>query len=289
MLIYSRMVLNLKHVKHFTSAWSMYSCLLILGILGFILCTNSIAQNTPKKDEIGIDEKIGQYVPLDVPFVNEDGTQVVLKDLVGNKPFLLSLNYYHCPGICDTQMSGIADVLDKINLQPGIDFKMITISFDPTDKPAIALMKKATYFTAMTRKIPDSGWYFLTGTQENIAKIANAIGFRYKKTEGAGGYYLHSGALAAISPEGKIARYIYGLDYLPFDLQMALTEASQGKSVPTMNKMLQYCFSYEPQGRRYVFNIVLAGMIGTMLFALCFLGYVLILTKKKKREVIHHG
>ncbi len=284
MFTYCRGNIILRHVKHFTSTRRLLFLLLTIVIGGFVPHTKCIAEDNSAKDEIGIDEKLGQTIPLDATFINEQGQQVVLKDLVGNKPFLLSLNYYHCPGICDKQLSGIADVLDNVELEPGKDFNVITISFDPTDTPSLAIEKRLTFLAMMKRKVPVTSWHFLTGTKENIAKIVNAVGFQYKKAT-PGDYYLHSAALMAISPDGKIARYLYGLDYLPFDLQMALTEASHGKTGPTINKVLQYCFSYEPQGRRYAFNIIRIGGICTLIFGLGFLTIVLVMTRKKRKEI----
>ena len=266
-----------------TRVISLLSILVILGLSN--LC---FAQDVSTTQEIGIDEKLGNMVPLDLTFKDEEGKSVVLKDLVGDKPFVLSLNYYHCPGICDTQLAGIADVLDSVNMKPGVDFHVITISFDPTDTPEIALQKKSTFYTSMKHRIPDNAWYFLTGTPENIKKITEATGFEYKKVKG--GYFLHSGALIAISPTGKIARYMYGLDYLPFDLQMAMVEASQGKTGPTINRLLRYCFSYEPQGKKYVFNILLVTGVTSSLFGLGFLAFLIgIMRKKRKSKGVNHN
>ena len=140
----------------------------------------------------------------------------------------------------------------------------------------------------MKHRIPDNAWYFLTGTPENIKKITEATGFEYKKVKG--GYFLHSGALIAISPTGKIARYMYGLDYLPFDLQMAMVEASQGKTGPTINRLLRYCFSYEPQGKKYVFNILLVTGVTSSLFGLGFLAFLIgIMRKKRKSKGVNHN
>jgi protein SCO1/2 len=202
--------------------------------------------------EIGIDEKLGEYVPLDLQFKNEEGELKTLKELV-DKPTILSLVYYNCPGICSPMLSGEVEVLDIMDMEPGKDYRALTISFNPAEGPELARNKKRNYFKAFRRRtFPEDAWIWMSGDSINIAKLTDAVGFRFKKV---GTEFAHAGALIVLSPGGKVARYLRGIQFQPFDLKMAITEAAEGRVGPTISKLLLFCFSYDPQGREYVFNV----------------------------------
>lgn len=251
--------------------------------LKYVILVIVIAVYIPRlsadEQEIGLDEKLGQYIPLDLSFLDETGKPVSLKELFG-KPTILTLVYYRCPGLCSPLLSGVADVVDKLDMEPGKDFNIVTISFDPTEDYITAAGKKQNYLDNMKKKIPGSSWHFLTSDSVTAARITDAIGFRYKKRDDQ---YVHSAVITILSPDGKIARYLYGTDFLPLDLKLALTEASEGKSGPTINKFLKLCFSYDPEGKRYALNITrIAGGVTILMIA----GFFIVLTLKKK---IHHN
>jgi protein SCO1/2 len=188
------------------------------------------------------------------------------------------LVYYECPGICSPLLTELSWVVDKIQLEPLKEFKVISLSFDPRETPELAAKWKKNYFNSIQREFPDEAWTFLTGNEENIKKITDAVGFHYKPNDED---FLHAGALMAISKDGKISRYIYGSTYNPFDVKMALLDAGSGKTNPTINKALQFCFSYDPEGRGYTLNITrIFGSI--MLISLGIFLTVLLLKKKKK-------
>lgn len=227
--------------------------------------------------QVGVDEKLGETIPLDLSFLDETGKPVTLRSLF-TKPTLLTLVYYRCPGICSPLMNGVSSVVDKVDMEPGKDFNIVTISFNPREDYLMASGKKRNYMDNMKRKIPEASWKFLTGDSLSIAKITDAVGFRYQPQ---GEDYMHGAVLTVLSPEGKIARYLYGTDFLPMDIKLAVTEAAEGKSTPGINKLLKLCYSYDPAGRTYVLNvtrIVGGGMI--VLLA----GFVLVLTLKKKKN-----
>ncbi len=227
--------------------------------------------------QVGIDEKLGETIPLELSFLDETGKSVTLKSLF-TKPTLLTLVYYKCPGICSPLMNGLSTVIDKLNMEAGKEFNIVTISFNPREDYLMASGKKRNYLDNMKKKIPEASWKFLTGDSLSIAKITDAVGFRYQPQ---GEDYMHGAVITVLSPEGKIARYLYGTDFLPMDVKLALNEASEGKSTPAINKLLKICFSYDPAGRKYVLNftrIVGAGML--VLIA----GFVLILILKKKKN-----
>jgi protein SCO1/2 len=227
--------------------------------------------------QVGIDEKLGDTIPLDLSFLDETGKPVTLRSLF-TKPTLLTLVYYRCPGICSPLMNGVSEVVDKVDMEPGKDFNIVTISFNPREDYIMAAGKKRNYLDNMKKKIPESSWKFLTGDSLSIAKITDAVGFRYQSQ---GEDYMHGAVLTVLSQDGKIARYLYGTDFLPMDIKLAVTEASEGKSTPGINKLLKLCYSYDPAGRTYVLNftrIVGGGML------LLIAGFVLILTLKKKKN-----
>ena len=250
--------------------------LFTLIICLFVLVNVSLAET-----EIGIDEKLGTTIPLDLTFQNEEGDTVVLKDLI-DKPTILSLVYFTCPGICTPLLNGSAQVISRVDLEPGKDFNFISISFDSSDTHQIAMEKKKNYLKEkVKRNIQPDAWKFLVGNQESIDKIVDAIGFKYQES---GEGYLHSGALVAISPEGKITRYLYGLEFLPFDLKMAVIEASEGRVNSTITKLLKYCYNYDPQGKSYVIDVKkVVGSVMLIILALFFISLV-VLKKKPPRN-----
>ncbi len=229
--------------------------IVLMLIFTYPLVLNISAQNV----EIGIDEKLGNFIPLDLTFVNEKSEKVSLKDLV-KKPTILALVYYNCPAVCSPLLSGLAEVVDKVDMKPGIDFNIITLSFDERENPAKALMWKHEHLAAMKRIIPDESWSYLTGDSVSIKKLTNSVGFYFKRDTDSS--FLHYGSLIILSGEGKITRYIFGTQFLPFDLKMALIEAQKGEARPTINKILTFCYSYDRQGNKYVFNVTkIAGAV----------------------------
>jgi protein SCO1/2 len=249
-----------------------------LIICAILLQLSLFAQE--KKIEVGIDEKLDSILPLELEFTNSSNEKVKLKDII-NKPILLSLVYYECPGICSPLLTELAWTIDRMDLAPLEDFKVLTISFDHDETPEIAAKWKRNYLASLRRNFPEEAWTFLIGDSLTIRALTDAVGFYFKPD---GDDFLHAGAVISISPEGKVSRYIFGTQFNPFDLKMALIDAESGKSSPTIAKVLQFCFSYDPEGRNYTLNIT--RIIGTfmLLSVLVFLG-VLIFKKKKVVKV----
>ncbi len=230
--------------------------------------------------EVGIVEKLDQNLPMDAMLVNEDGDTVTLGDVL-DKPTILSFVYYRCPGICSPLMDGMASAMDLTELELGTDYQAITISFDARETTDLAVNKKSNYLNLMKKKEEaKEGWHFFTSDSANISRLTEATGFRFKPT---GNDFLHAAALMILSPEGKITRYMNGIYYLPFELKMSLLDAAKGKSGPTVNRVLLYCYSYDPEGQSYVFNVTkVAGTIILFLSLILFAGLVL----RKKRTAI---
>ncbi len=260
--------------------WSFSSIAFFILVIHFMLFQNLRAdiqqKPLPPDQEIGIVEHLGEYAPLDLYFVDSQGDSILLKDYV-NKPTVVSLVYFNCPGICSPLLGGMVDVMDRMDLKPGVDYRALTISFDPSDKPDLASQKKRNYFKSFHHgPFPEEEWKWVTGDSATIHKFTDAVGFKYKRE---GKDFIHAGALIVLASDGKISRYLRGIEFQPFNLKMAITEASQGRVGPTISKVLLYCFSYDPQGKRYVFNFM--KVFGTV-FLVFLGGFVLFLTYQTK-------
>jgi protein SCO1 len=250
----------------------VFIILMLAGVAGF---AQSDAIKLPAV-EIGIIEHLGETIPLDLEFINEAGDTVTLRQLI-DKPTILSFVYFDCPSICGPFQSGIADVISKTDMVLGKDYQTILISFNPIDGPAKAREKKNNY----VQQIPEDqryAWHYLTGWPENIKKITDAVGYHYKPV---GLDFAHPSALIILSPEGKITRYLFGISFLPFDLKMALIEAEKGLARPAINKVLEYCFSYNDTSRTYTLEITRIVATITILIAMVVL-LVLFFMKRKK-------
>ncbi len=232
-------------------------------------------------DEVGIEEQLGSILPANVQLNDETGQKVSLKALV-DKATVLTLNYFRCGGICTPQLNNLVQTLNQIDLEPGKDFQVITVSFDSADTFEIAASKRTNYLRLLKRPFPPGAWRFLTGDEGSTKAVADAVGFRFKKQ---GDSFIHPGALIVLSPEGKVTRYMYGITYLPSDLKMAIGEAASGLVRPTISKALSFCYSYDPAGRRYVLNVTrIAGTV-TLLLAAAFAVSVLLLGRNRTGKV----
>lgn len=251
-----------------------------LFLLIIFINTNALPEQPPGAAGVGIDEKLGEYVPLTLSFHDENGKTISLKQLI-YKPTILSLVYYRCPGICNPLLSGLAEVIDRLQLEMGRDYNVLTISFDPRDTPEIAIEKKKNYLTILKKEHAEESWRFLTGDPENINKLTDAVGFKFTRD---GDEFIHSAALIILSPDGRVIRYLYGITFLPFDMKMAFTEASEGRIGPTIRRALLFCYKYDPKGRRYALNITRLAGTTIIFFAMAFFAYLTITGRKRKRN-----
>lgn len=243
-------------------------------LAGFLLAQP--AQPAFTAQEVGIDEKLGQTIPLDLVLKGEDGQPVALRTLV-TRPTILSLNYFRCAGICTHQLVGMVNVFRDTQAEPGRDFQVLTVSFDPRDTPDMAAQKRSNFLDVIKRPFPRDAWRFLTGDAASTKALADAVGFRFKPQ---GDDFIHAAALIFLSPKGEVTRYMYGVSYLPADLQMAVQEAAQSEARPTINKWLNICFNYDPEGRRYVFSTTRTAAMVIIFGAVVF---ALVLALKKRR------
>ena len=252
-----------------------------VSIIIFILSVSLEADD--KKIEVGIDEQLGKSIPLQEFFVDENGNKVQLKELF-TKPTVLSFVYYNCPGICSPLLMELSDIINKSDLVAGVDYNIVCISMNELENPKDALERKQTFFKVIDKNIPPESWRFLTGDSATIKKVADAAGFYFERQ---GKDFLHTGAFIFVDNKGKICRYLFpsftdrtGFGILPFDFKMAVIETSDGKISPTIGKVLQFCFKYDPQGRTYVLNLTQIFGVVILIFAGIFILYLKVKPKK---------
>lgn len=248
-----------------------------------LLLLSNISFSAEQGIEVGIDERLGEYIALETLFKNEDGEFVQLKELI-NKPTILMFVYYECPGICNPLMSEVASLINKVDLIPGKDYQILSISFDQYETPEIASRKKNGFLNAIKKKIDKSSWHFLTGDSTNISEVTKSAGFYFKRE---GKDFLHAGALIFIASDGKITRYLPGTTFLPFDIKMALIETSEGKVTPTIAKVLKFCFSYDAEGKKYALNVTRIAATITIIIAVIYVFFISI--KPRKKEKMNKG
>jgi len=255
---------------------------LFLSLILILISLNSICQTTlfNQQMQIGFEEKQGLYADLNVKLINEAGDTVLLKDVI-NKPTILNMVYYRCPGTCSPLMWGISKFIDDVDLQLGKDYQVVTISFDPSETIDLGIRKKASYLSTMKKKESADGWLFYVSDSLNISKLTQSVGFNYEKVNNE---YVHPTGLIALAADGKIVRYLRGIDFLPFDIKITMVEAAEGKIGPSINRLLAICYSYDDQGNKFVFNVTRVSAIVILFFVVIIflvLAFSRVIFKKK--------
>jgi len=251
----------------------------VLAFIALISLTGITRAQVDKSPDVGIVEHLGSTIPLDLKFVNDKFQTVTLRQLI-NKPTILSFVYFDCPGLCSPLLEGVGDVIQKTNLTLGKDYQVITISFNYRDTPEKAKEKKKR-FTDRYSKGKSDGWIFLTTDSATIFNITHSAGFI---TKAVGLDFVHPSAIIAISPQGMITRYLYGITFLPIDFKMAIYEANKEQPRPTIQKVLLLCFSYDQDNKRFALDITKITGILIIFFILVFVTVYLIKPKKKKQK-----
>lgn len=229
--------------------------------------------------EIGIVEHLDEFLPTDIYLIDENNQRVILTDLI-DKPTIINFVYFRCPGICSPLMEGLANVMEVSDLVPGVDYQVLTISFDPQETIDLGIRKKNNYLNLVTKKEAISkGWKFFVSDSASIAKATNAVGFKYKRQ---GQDFVHAASVTVVSPKAKITRYLTGISFLPFEFKMAIIESQKGLSAPTINKIMQYCFSYDPVGKAYVLNVT--KITGTLILFIALLFFLVLIFKPKRKN-----
>jgi len=240
----------------------------------------SFAQKNVENVEIGVIEKLDSVISLQLQFDLDSAKVVKLQQLI-DKPTVLILVYFDCPVVCPAILAGVSDIVEKTDLELGKDYKIITISFNANDNPEKAANFKNKFLREKSKKHAND-WIYLTGDSLNIYSLTEAVGFRFQKS---GLDFIHPAVITILSPTGKITRYLYGTRFLPFDFKMAIIEAQKGLARPTVNKVLEFCYSYDPDGKKYVLDIPRISGTIIIFFALSLFFALLIRSRKKKRSL----
>jgi len=213
---------------------------------------------------VGIDQKLNAQIPLDIAFKNEAGEIIQLNEYFGEKPVILSLVYYECPMLCGMILNGLVSSLRVMNFDVGDQFNVLAVSFDHEETPALAAEKKRAYIHRYDRIGSEDGWHFLTGDENSIKKLTESVGFRYVY-DAEKDQYAHASGIMILTPEGRVSRYYYGIEYSPKDMRLGLIEASENKIGSVVDQVLLYCFHYDPITGKYglvIMNVIrLAGIV----------------------------
>jgi protein SCO1/2 len=254
---------DVRGLMHAASRAVTILALLVVALQGSVALAQVRSASTlpPILRNVGIDQKLNQQIPLDLPFRDENGDVVKLGDYFGQKPVILSLVYYECPMLCTTSLNGLEQSLRELKFDVGDQFNVLTVSFDPTEKPPLAAAKKALYVGLYGRPGAAAGWHFLTGDQDSIKKLTDAVGFHYNYDPQVK-QFMHATGIIVLTPQGKLARYFYGITYPAGNLRLGLVEASQGKIGNPVDAVLLYCCEYDPMTGKYSLVIARALQIG---------------------------
>jgi protein SCO1/2 len=254
-----------------------FGALVSLGIFVMVQSIQSqlVRDSVPELMGIDIVEHLGDKLPLNLAFIDDNGNAVSLGDYFGkDKPVLLSLGYYECPMLCNLVFNGMSAGIKELGWLPGEKFEIISVSIDDTETPELAAAKKNSYIKDLAIPGAENGWHFLVGDKTQSAALAEAVGFKYYYVDERD-EFAHPAAVYLISPEGVISRYLYGVQYTGRDLKLGLLEASEGKIGTTMERIILYCFHYDPAAGSYVLfarNIMKLGGVVTVALLTLFLG-----------------
>jgi protein SCO1 len=254
---------------------------LVLAIL--LVSASAHSQPGPVQQDappLGIVEKLGGMLPLDAAVVDEKGNIVPLRSLL-NKTTIVTFVYYRCASICSPLLTELSRVVEKMDLEIGKDYQILTISFDHHETHELGAAKRESYLGSLRKPIDPAGWRFLTADSATIHRLTDAAGFYFKPD---GDQWIHAAALIVVSPEGKVTRYINGIQYLPFDVKMALIEGMEGREGPTVARLLRFCYRYDPEGRTYALHTTRIAGVVILALAAVFVVVFIIRPKSKKAE-----
>ncbi len=233
--------------------------------------------------DVGLDQKLDSQIPPELAFTDDEGKPVTLGSYFGSRPLVLSLVYYRCPMLCTQVLNGMVDGFKGIGFTPGKEFTALTVSIDPRETPALAAQKKGNYLQMYGRPDANGGWHFLTGDETSIRRLADAVGFRYLY-DSTTGQFAHAAGIMVITPGGRVSRYLYGIEYAPSDLRLALVDASQEKIGSVVDKLLLLCYHYDPMTGKYGLVIANVFRIAGGLMVLLLAGGILYMLRRERRK-----
>jgi protein SCO1 len=223
--------------------------------------------------EIGIEQKLNAAIPLDLPFKDESGMTVQLRDFFHGKPVILSLVYYECPMLCSMTLNGLVHSMRPLAFDVGEEFEVVTVSFDSNEQPALAAAKKSVYVKDYGRAGAAAGWHFLTGSRDSIERLTDAVGYRYQWDERTK-QWAHISAIMVLTPDGRLSQYLYGIEFSSRDLRMSLVKASENKIGTIIDRIFLYCYHYDPETGKYglvIMRIVRLASLATVLAIAAFI------------------
>jgi protein SCO1/2 len=229
---------------------------------------------------VSFEQRLDQQLPLELPFKDEQGRSVTLGEYFGRKPVVLTFVYYECPMLCTEVLNGLESALRVLNESIGREFDVVTVSFDPKETPVLALGKKKAYLQRYKRPEAEQGWHFLTGEQSSIAALTKAAGFNYTWDQ-ATQQFAHASGIVVVTPQGKVSRYFFGVDYAPRDIKFALVESSNEKIGTLADRLLLYCYHYDPSKGNYGFVAMKAIRIGGAVTILALVGFVFVSLRRE--------
>jgi protein SCO1/2 len=241
----------------------------------------------PALQQVSFNQKLDAQLPLDAVFRDEDGRQVALGDYFGRRPVVLAFVYYECPMLCTQILNGLVSGLGVLDQTAGRDFDVVAISFDARETPVMAAAKKAAYLDRYARPGAEQGWHFLTGDEANIRRVTDTAGFHYAWDESTQ-QFAHASGVMVVTPDGRLARYLFGIEYPPRDLKFALMESSEGRIGSVVDQVLLYCYHYEPATGTYSLAAMNAVRVGGAVTVLLLLGFVGISLRRDGRALVGH-
>jgi protein SCO1 len=262
--------------------------LLLCGVLSRAqMVPDSIGKSSnglpPALVNVGFDPQLNAQIPIDTPFVDEYGQPATIRQFSGKKPVVLAFVYFTCPMLCGQVEQALVGALKMLSFNPGTDYEVVFLSFDPNDTPETALQKKHEAMSRFARPATEPGWHFLTGTRESIDAVTNAAGFRFTYNPQTK-LFAHASGILLLTPEGRISRYFFGVDYPPSNVRLGLVDASSGKIGTPIDHILLFCYQYDPTKARYSATILTVMRMGAVVTLFCMvLGFVIF----RRRE--HRG
>ena len=244
--------------------------------------TGIVASNVPPQFKaVTFAQRLNHQMPLDTMLKDEAGRSVPLRQYFGQKPVVLTFVYYQCPMLCPLTLNGISSALKALPLEPGKDFEIVVISFDPRDTPESANAKKQAHLAHWSAQHTAAAWHFLTADEATIRELTAAAGFSYQWDQ-VTGQFAHVSGVLTLTPEGKLARYFYGVEYSPKELRLALVESSQGRIGSKVEELLLYCFHYDPTVGRYGWAVMTLVRAGGVLTVALMLGFIVMMRRRDK-------
>lgn len=276
-------ILNIKHLSLILFSFLFFS----LIIFNSQAMAQAIRDDVPELQKIDVEEHLGETIPLDLKFTNHAGEEVPLNNYFNRgKPVALVLAYYECPMLCTLVLNGLTTAAYKTKLELAEDYQILTVSIDPGETSDLAAAKKRAHMKMLEKNPADSGWAFFVGKQNQIDQLAEAIGFKYyydeKRDE-----YAHPALVTLLTEKGKISRYLYGIEFSPLDLKLGLLEAGEGRVGSSLDKLILYCYHYDPDANGYTVlagNVMKLGGVVTLILLGLFLGILWLRDSRKRKN-----